>query len=184
MTRIWYISATFALGIGIANAQDPTPRKASISTWVAQLYKDDCSLKNIVGTCDSKSPSEMPSSRLELSNCADLEVVEQALESRSQGKFGHVDKSWIDIMDVDRVTPIGINNMNGAKYCKAYFTCDIELARKIEKNLIGPHPLTAFCFALNQMNEAGNAYFIKYYIQPNGEGGQAVTAYHDRGDPF
>lgn len=86
-------------------------------------------------------------------------------------------------MDVDHVTPIGVNNMNGAKYCKAYFSCDIAQARGIEKNSLGPHPLTAFCFVANQLTEAGNPYFIKYYIQPNGEGGEVITSYYEPGDP-
>jgi hypothetical protein len=115
--------------------------------------------------------------------CSDPAIIEQALDSRSEGKFGHIDETWVRLMVLDHVVPMGINNETGGKYCTAYFTCDIAAARRIESRNMGPHPLTALCFAVNQSFAAGNPYYIKFYTSPTGENGQDVTAYHDPGDP-
>lgn len=124
-----------------------------------------------------------PSPSTAVPNCSDPDVVEQALESRSEGLFGHIDKTWVDLMVVNHATATGVNNLNGAKYCKAYFACDIAHARQIEKDSNGPHPLTAFCFFANQLEQAGNPYYVTYSIRPNGEGSFTVTSYHEPGDP-
>ena len=116
--------------------------------------------------------------------CNDPEIIEQALKSRSEGKFGHIDKTWISLMVLDHAEATGVDNKTGGKYCRAVFTCDIAAAREVESQNLGPHPLTKFCFAINQGFEAGSPYYINYHTYPNGEGGQVVDAYHNYGDPF
>jgi hypothetical protein len=84
-----------------------------------------------------------------------------------------------EFMIVDQVIPLGINNIDGSKMCKATFHCDMDAARAKEANFYGAHRLSATCYQLNQAADAGNAAWLRFAIKPNGEGGTLITPYGD-----
>jgi CRISPR/Cas system CMR subunit Cmr6 (Cas7 group RAMP superfamily) len=69
------------------------------------------------------------------------------------------------------VEALGIDLNSGAKFCKAYFVCDMDKARELDKDVVGRHYLTAYCFQNKQANEAGNPNFVKFIIRLTGDGG-------------
>ena len=82
-----------------------------------------------------------------------------------------------EFMIVDEVIPLGINNIDGSKMCKATFHCDMDAARAKEAGFYGAHRLSAMCYQLNQTADAGNAAWLRFSIKPNGEGGTIITPY-------
>jgi uncharacterized protein len=119
--------------------------------------------------------SPPPSAPTSLSNTLPACGPENALLAFKYQALGRGHLELVQFMIVDGVIPLGVNNIDGSKMCKATFRCDIEKAKEIEKEYYGPHVLTQTCFNVNQAYEAGNPNWLRYTIKPNGEGGTLIT---------
>jgi hypothetical protein len=108
-------------------------------------------------------------------SCDDPEVLSVALKVHLNATMGHIDNSIVDLMEPDHVQAMGIRNNDGSKICQAHYLCNMDRAKQIEKNLLGQHPLTQFCYHVNQLSEAGNPYTIMFKVAPDGEGGFVVN---------
>jgi hypothetical protein len=108
--------------------------------------------------------------------CSDPEVNEAALKVHLNSTMGHIDGSILQLMVLDNVRAMGISNNEGSKKCRAQYTCDMDRAKQIEKGLYGQHPLTRYCYGINQSSDSGNPVTINFTVAPdgNGDGGWIV----------
>jgi hypothetical protein len=102
--------------------------------------------------------------------CDAAEVKQLAVEQVSLQKWGVINQTFINVFQIARGEAIGVNRNNGMKFCKAYFTCDLNKAKAFEKSLMGEHPMSAACKAFQFMEEADNPAWIEFSIQASGDG--------------
>ena len=110
----------------------------------------------------------------QLPRCDDPDVALEAFKLGMQVGNGHIDNTYVELIFPDKIQAVGINNSDSSKICKATYRCDMEKAREMERQIIGPHPLSNFCFRINQAWESGNPVGLQYTVRPNGEGGFLV----------
>jgi hypothetical protein len=122
------------------------------------------------------NPQPQPQySRTSLPDCNDPEVVQVVKKLTSNSVIGNVNSSFVDMMTVDQTRGMGINNNNGSKYCRAFFRCDMNVAREVERGVYGQHPLQAACYRFNQAADSGNPVWVQFELKPDGSGGWLAT---------
>lgn len=107
-------------------------------------------------------------------SCSDPQILGVALKVYLNSTMGHIDRSIVELMVLDNVHGAGISNNESSKKCRAQYTCDMNQAKQIETGLFGPHPLTQFCYIVNQASESGNPLTINFSVAPDGSGGWIV----------
>jgi hypothetical protein len=147
------------------SSPSPAPQTNSVPTSPpTQTKTDDSELKQ------SKQSTEQSN----LPGCGDSTIVPLAEKLFVQTLLGHIDYGLLDLLTITRTRALGINNLDESKTCKVTYRCDIDGAREMEKGLEGPHPMTQFCYGVNQAYESGNTRSFVFKVKPNGEGGFLV----------
>lgn len=116
-------------------------------------------------------PAPQYSQAASLPACDDPDVIKTIKKLTSTSILGSVNSSFVDMMTVDQTQGMGINNNNGSKYCRALFSCDMNVARQAESGVIGQHPLQGACYMFNQAADSGNPAWIQFELRPDGSGG-------------
>jgi hypothetical protein len=114
-------------------------------------------------------------SQTSLPDCSDSEVILIIKKLTSNRVVGSVSSSFVDMITVDQTQGMGINNNNGSKYCRALFSCDMNVAREAEKGVYGQHPLQAACYRYNEAASSGNPAWVQFELKPSGSGGWLAT---------
>jgi len=106
-----------------------------------------------------------------LPDCGDANVGRVLMKVFSNSTLGHVDESFIRVIQLGQARSIGIDRNNGAKFCRVALRANEQAAHEIEDGIIGKHPLSQIAYNINQAEAAGNPQTLRYKIQLNGEGG-------------
>jgi hypothetical protein len=106
-----------------------------------------------------------------LPDCGDASASRVLMKVFSNSVLGHVDESFIRVIEPRHAQSIGIDRNNGAKFCRITLHGNEQAAHEIEDGIIGKHTLSQVAYNINQAEAAGNPDTLRYKIQLNGEGG-------------
>jgi hypothetical protein len=106
-----------------------------------------------------------------LPDCGDANVWRVLMKVFSNSAVGHVDESFIRVIQPGQAQSIGIDRNNGAKVCRITLHANEQTAHEIDAGIIGKHTMSQIAYNINRAEAAGNPATLRYRIQLNGEGG-------------
>jgi hypothetical protein len=112
--------------------------------------------------------------------CGNEASIKSALKLAIEQRTGVVNQSVADVMTVESAQPLGINKQDDSKTCRVVFRCDTTRAKEMEKDIIGRHPLSQFCWSMNYLSDTGNGAMM-FSVRPDGEGGYLISMLPNEG---
>jgi TPR repeat protein len=176
-------AAQYNLGNMYAKGQGVPRDHAQALAWFRKAAdQGHAGAQSYIGQEKHEPPSPQYS-QASLPDCNDPEVIQIAKKLTSTSVTGNVNRSFVDMLTVDRTQGMGINNNNGSKYCRALFRCDMNVAREAERGVHGQHPLQAACYRFNQAADSGNPAWVQFELKPDGSGGWLATIMGTSSEP-